>query len=136
MIIFLIIFSLFSTGGVVPTSIGDIVEQSNPDILKFDSTLIELGTITRGDVKEFEFHFTNVSDEDVEISLISSCDCTELDYPYGAIKPGEKGTIGVIFRSAEKTESETVDIDIDLVNTDKNGNPIFIRVNYSFILAK
>ena len=112
-------------------------EQDQNPLLSFETTLIELGKVKRGEVKEFQFDFVNKGKEDVEIEFISSCDCTTLDYPSWPIAPGEKGSIKVIFDSTEKTESETVDIDIDLVNKDpKTDRPIFIRINYSFILVE
>lgn len=135
-IILLQLFSFTSDQGIIKNiEINTISNQKHPELIQFDTELIELGEIKRGDIKEFKFDFTNVSKQDLEIEFMSSCECTTLDYPMDVIEPGKGGSIYVTFDSAEKTKSETVDIDIDLVNKDpKTGDPIFIRINYSFIL--
>jgi len=123
------------TSEPIPTDHPITIGQDIPKFMQFDTNLIELGEVKKGESKEFSYEFTNTGNEDIEIEFMSSCDCTTLDYPMGTIAPGEKGVINVVFDSSEKTKSETVDIDIDLVNKDpKTGYPIFIRINYSFIL--
>ncbi len=47
---------------------------------------------------------------------------------------GGKGEIDIIFDSTEKEESETVDVDVILKNTDERGNPIFYILQYKFEL--
>lgn len=105
--------------------------------MTFDKPQINLGTIKRGDKKEMVFHFTNSGTEDLQIEIVSSCECTTLDWPRSSIKPGEKGAITALFDSTEKEKSETVDIDINLTNLDpKSGYPMFERVCYTFELVQ
>jgi len=52
------------------------------------------------------------------------------------IAPGERESLHAIFDSTEKEESETVDIDIILANTDEFGNPVFYTIRYKFILLQ
>ena len=104
--------------------------------LSFDETLVDLGKVVRGEKREHTFTFVNVGTSDVEIDLVSSCECTTVDWPKGeVIRPGGKGTIDIIFDSTEKEESETVDVDVILKNTDEKGNPIFYILQYKFELV-
>ena len=105
--------------------------------MTFDQQQIDLGTIKRGEVKEFEYTFTNTSEEDVEIAQISKCDCTEvLKRPYLPVKPGAKGTIKVKFDSNKKELGDDVDpveIDIWLQKEDPvTGMPVLERIEYIF----
>lgn len=104
--------------------------------LSFDDSLVDLGKVIRGESREHTFTFTNIGTTDVEIDLVSSCECTTVDWPKGQVfKPGAKGEINIIFDSTEKEESETVDVDVILKNTDNNGNPIFYILQYKFELV-
>ena len=105
--------------------------------LTFDETFVEFGEVRRGEKREHTFHFENTGSEYIEIDIVTSCDCTTLEWPEGeVIDPGERGAIHAIFDSTEKEESETVDIDVILKNTDDDGNPIFYILQYSFILVE
>jgi len=113
----------------------DVVTQG--PALVFDHENIDIGQIKKGDTKEVDFHFTNTGSEDLKISIVSGCECTTLDWPRTAIKPGEKATINAIFDSSKKEQSETVDIDINFENIDpKSGYPMFRIVNYTFELVE
>lgn len=117
--------------------IGMVYGQEKAVELTFDKESIELGEVVRGEKKTFEYHFTNTGKDDIEIAIVSGCDCTTLDWTRGVIKPGEKGKIDVIFDSTEKENSETVDVDIYL----ENINPIsdsqyLIVLDYTFDLVE
>ena len=106
--------------------------------MKFDKKLVELGTVKKGDKKEMTFNFMNTGNQPLEIEMVSSCECTTLDWPVGKVfKPGEKGSIHAIFDSSEKEVGETTDIDIVLKQTDpKTRNPILYKLQYKFTLVK
>jgi len=105
--------------------------------MQFDSEMIDLGKVKRGDKKEFDFCFTNTGTETLEIEIVSGCECSTLDWTYKPIPPGEKGYINVIFDSTEKEASEVVDIDMTLKNIDpKTGYQIFKIVNFKFELIQ
>jgi len=109
------------------------IEFVDAPSLTFMNSHIDLGTIERGDKKEMEFYFVNNGNEDIKIEIVSGCECTTLDWPRLPIKVGETGHISAIFDSTEKEKSETVDIDINLENSDpKTGYPMFVRVQYTF----
>jgi len=87
-------------------------------LMSFEQKHISLGEVTRGETREMEYAFANTGEEDIKISLVSSCECTTIKYPRKLIAPGETGVLKVVFDSTEKEESETVDIDVYLENVD------------------
>ena len=107
-----------------------------PSLFKWDQALLDLGKITKGEIRNFTFEFTNASQEDIQIEIVSHCDCTEVDYPRGKFKPGEKGKLVCSFKSAEKDDSETIDIDLIMLNLDAEGSQRIERVSYKFELIK
>ena len=101
--------------------------------IQFDETHQNFGMIKRGEIRKTKFFFTNTGTEDIKIELVSSCECTTLDWPRAAIKPGQQGVIDVSFDSSKKEESETVEIDINFENIDPNtGFKRFEIVRYSY----
>ena len=73
----------------------------------------------------------------MEIEIVSACECTKLDWTRGKIAPGKEGKIMVSFDSTEKEESDTVDVDMTLVNVDpKTGYQIFKIVTFDFKLKE
>ncbi len=123
---------------IAPKSKGT-VPLSEPKIeLTFDKKIAELGTVRKGDKKEMSFQFTNTGNQPIEIELVTSCECTTLEYPqYKVFKPGEKGVIKAIFNSAEKEIGETTDVEVILKQSDpKTRNPIVYILQYKFELIK
>jgi hypothetical protein len=109
------------------------IELFSKPSMFFPVSHIELGEIERGDKKEMIFHFINNGNEDLNIEIVSGCECTTLDWPRTPIKSGQKGIITAYFDSTEKDHGETVEIDINLENKDpKTGYPMFVRVTYDF----
>jgi len=105
--------------------------------LTFHTNSIELGEVTKGDKREMVFEFTNTGTENVEIELVSSCECTTIDYPRGIIEVGESSKLEVVFDSTEKEESETVDVDVILKNIDpKTESQIMYFLSYTFELKQ
>ena len=103
--------------------------------MKFDSRHHDFGEVKKGEVVQTSFRFTNTGEEDIEIEIISACECTTLDWPRKPIKSGATGTIHVSFDSAKKEESETIDIDINLKNRDpETGYPRFEIITYTYTL--
>ncbi len=117
----------------------ETVALSDPKIeVGFDKKFVDLGTVRKGDKKEMTFTFYNTGNQPIEIELITSCECTALEYPqYKVFKPGEKGTIKAVFDSKDKELGETTDIDVILKQTDpKTRNPIVYKLQYKFDLVK
>lgn len=111
--------------------------QGTVPSMQFELESYDLGEIKKGEQREFSYTFTNVGTEDIEIDLVSGCDCTTLDWPRLPIKPGEKGTIDALFDTTEKEDSEPVDIDIYLKNIDpKTGHPQLKILEFTFELIE
>lgn len=127
--------NLLGQESLVKEVAAEVVKEK--DLMTFDTMQIALGEVVRGDKKEMIFPFTNTGDEDIEIELVSSCECTTIEYPRGPIKPGDGGKLEVVFDSTEKEESEVVDIDVILKNTQAGTDiPIMIFLSYSFELIQ
>jgi len=127
------------TGSDVKTPAKGTVPVDEPKFeLRFDKKLAELGTVRKGEKKEMTFNFMNTGNQPIEIEMVSSCECTTLDWPQGKVfKPGEKGAIHAIFDSSEKEVGETTDIDIVLKQSDpKTRNPILYKLQYKFAIVK
>lgn len=106
-------------------------------VMKFENRMVELGKVKKGEKRAITYTFKNVGDTDLEIDLISACECTTLDYSTAVVKPGETGTIKAVFDSSKKDESETIDIDIYLKNMDPEMDmPIMEMLRYSYELEK
>ncbi len=128
-----------SSSKTIPAPSKGTVPASDPKIsLLFDKELVELGRVKKGEKREMSYSFTNIGNQPIEIELISSCECTTLEWPqFRVFKPGEKGTIKATFDSSEKEISETTDIEIILKQHDpKTRNPIVYILKYSFELIK
>lgn len=106
-------------------------------IMTFENRVLDLGKVKKGETRDFSYTFENKGDTAMKISIISACDCTTTDYPVRTIKPGESGTIKVTFDSAEKDESEVIDVDIYLENTiPGTEEPIHEMLQYKYELIK
>ncbi len=101
--------------------------------MEFETREIDLGTITKGEVIDTAFVFTNISSEDLKIDIVDACECTTLDWTRTTIKPGKKGKISISFDSAKKDIVETISVDITLWNNDpKTGGPVMDGVSYTY----
>jgi hypothetical protein len=115
------------------------VKVAKPAVqMTFENEKVALGPMKKGDKKKFDYVFTNTGTDDIEIDIVSGCDCTKLDWTRGKIKPGQKGTVNVIFDSTEKEITEkSVDIDIYLKNLDKKTKSQIAKyLTYTFELKK
>jgi hypothetical protein len=98
---------------------------------------VDFGIMRRGEKREHTFRFQNTGTDPVVIDLVSSCDCTTLTWPEAkVIRPGDRNEIHAVFDSTKKEESETVDIDVILEQSDERGNPIFYILQYKFELLQ
>ena len=137
---FLILFSLLLSAASVLSAQMDSVMVEQPverDLLSFEKHSYNLGDVKKGEIKYFDIKFKNISSIPVSIDFVSSCDCTEVDFPIDDILPGQTGVLKVKFDSSSKEESETTDIDVFLRNKDpETGTQIYYTLEYSFNLIK
>jgi hypothetical protein len=104
--------------------------------MTFENEHLDIGKVKKGEVKKFDFTFTNTGTEIIEIDIASGCDCTTLDYPKSKILPGKKAIIHVTFDSGKKEVSETVDVDLYLKNLNpKTGQRILKIIDYKYELT-
>ena len=70
--------------------------------IKFDNMEVNFGRMKQGDKKAFTFTFINTGTADLEIEMVSACECTTVEYPTKPIKPGQKGQIKMLFDSTDE----------------------------------
>jgi len=136
----LFIFFSFASGTFAQTKPAAKIAAATPKPgvhMTFENEHIDIGKVKRGEIKKFDFTFTNTGTDIIEIDIASGCDCTTLDYPKNKILPGKKGVIHVSFDSGKKEESETIDVDIYLKNlSPKTGQRILKIIDYKYELTK
>lgn len=117
---------------------NQIAPEKKPGVhMTFENEHIDIGNVKKGEIKKFDFVFTNTGTDILEIDIVSGCDCTTLDYPKSKIFPGKKGIIHVTFDSGKKEDSETVDVDMYLKNINpKTGQRILKVLDYKYVLLK
>ena len=117
-------------------SLGFSLQAQSSSPLQFEHESIELGAIKKGDLVDGSFTFTNTSNESVFIDLVSTCECTEASWPEDEIQAGDSGEIIFTFDTNKKDAEEAIDVDVILRNTDKEGNPYFHYLSYTFSFAQ
>lgn len=129
---------------VILMSINFAIAQSSTKIqykpgvhMTFVDEHIDLGKVRKGEIKKFDYVFTNTGTETIQIDIASGCDCTTIDYPKNKIAPGQKAVLHITFDSGKKEESETVDVDLYLKNKDpKTGHRMLKILDYKYELIK
>ncbi|MBE7177776.1 MAG: DUF1573 domain-containing protein [Mucilaginibacter polytrichastri] len=87
-----------------PESAGSPEAAANATTIKFDEDTFDFGKVKQGDKVTHEYAFTNTGEKPLIISdARATCGCTVPEPPKEPIKPGEKGTIKVVFNSAGKS---------------------------------
>lgn len=84
--------------------------------------------VVEGDEVEAHYEFENTGTRDLEIEIVSACNCMETDWTRTAIAPGQHGKISVVFDSTGISGFVSKDIDVIFKNTDKNNYPLVKRV--------
>lgn len=68
--------------------------------IKWKTTSIDLGQVTKDEVMDLSFEFTNTTNAPIRIiEAKGSCGCTNVKFPQGEIKAGETASITANFRS-------------------------------------
>lgn len=101
-------------------------------LIKFVENDLDLGTIIKGEQKEVVFYFVNAGDAPLHIRTITSCKCTELDWPEEDVKPGDQGYIRVVFDTTDQDLGEVN----KTVNIIANTNPIVVEAFFKAIVVK
>lgn len=86
---------------------------------KFEKEIFDFGVIQEGESVQTSFKFKNVGKSPLIITdATATCGCTVPEYPKTPIKPGEEGTITVVFNSTGKTGMQD-----KVVTIKSNANP-------------
>ncbi|MEZ5058172.1 MAG: DUF1573 domain-containing protein [Saprospiraceae bacterium] len=106
-------------------------------IMHFEQREYDLGTVKKGEKRKLSYKFTNKGDTDLSISLITACECTTTNFDDlrgKTWKPGESGSINIVFDSSEKDYGELIDIEIILDQSEPGTDdiPIFEKLYYKF----
>ena len=93
-----------------------------------------------GEQKSISFPFTNTGDANLEIELVSGCQCSILEWPEGRIfKPGQGGVIKVTFDSNKEVERGELEktVDILLTHTDPaTGYQVIKELKYRVVVEE
>ena len=114
--------------------------MANMPIMTFDKKAINFGKIKAGEKPEVIYHFTNTGDTDLDILIVSSCDCTDLEWTSTTVKPGGKGMIKAVFYSediepADRKKPIKKPIDVILKqNHPANDYPIVEELSFEAII--
>jgi hypothetical protein len=87
-------------------------------VIQWDQQTINLGKVKLGEQRTLEYPFTNIGAKDLIIELVTSCKCTQLDWPVKPVPPGGQGVITVTYDSTGQRLGElkkTIDV---IANTD------------------
>lgn len=107
-------------------------ENSAKTSIAFGEEAHDFGTITQGDVVEYDFTFTNTGDIPLVIKDVTTpCGCTVPSYPEDPVAPGATGQIKVKFNSSGKSGKQLKKVGI-IANTD----PVQTYVTISAEVAK
>ena len=76
-------------------------------VIKFEKTIVDLGTFTEDQRQTCVFVFVNEGDKPLVIhQAFASCGCTVPEYTEEPIQPGKKGVIRVTYNGKGKREGE------------------------------
>jgi len=98
-------------------------------IITFVEQTIDIGEVKLGDKRDLVFEFTNTGTDFLQIDLVTSCNCTSIDWPQGPIAPGASGKLEVTYDSTNQklgAIKKTIDI---ICNTDPLVVEAFFNVN-------
>ena len=116
-----------SGGGGAQSFIQDEYPQ-----ISFVKDSINVGTLERGEQKAMEFHFTNTGNADLLIEIVSTCKCTNLEWPSEAVKPGEQGVI----KATYDTTSQKPGFMVKTIDIISNTKSIVNEVRFSSTLVE
>lgn len=98
-----------------------VIAEADAPKVQVEKAIYEFGEITQGEKVSYEFKFKNTGKTPLIITNASAtCGCTVPEYPSHPIKPGEEGSIKVVFDSAGK-----LGLQDKVVTITSNANPAF-----------
>jgi len=102
-----------------------VIAEADAPKVQVEKAIYEFGEITQGEKVSYEFKFKNTGKTPLIITNASAtCGCTVPEYPSNPIKPGEEGSIKVVFDSAGK-----LGLQDKVVTITSNANPAFEQLH-------
>jgi Protein of unknown function (DUF1573) len=121
--------------------VAAVAKGESKPVMTFSTKYVNFGKIKTGDKPSQTFEFTNTGNADLDIDLVSGCDCTELDWTRSTVKPGQKGFVKAVFNTlkAEKEDhkkalTKYVTIILKQINA-KNNAPINDEVKFDVFIV-
>jgi LEA14-like dessication related protein len=107
------------------TEQSPVIAEADAPKVQVEKATYEFGEITEGEKVSYEFKFKNVGKTPLIISdATATCGCTVPEFPKEPVKPGEEGTIKVVFNSAGK-----MGLQDKVVTVTSNANPAFEQLH-------
>jgi len=107
----------------------DTVMYSVPTKVLFQDSMIDLGKVNEGEIKEVVYHYKNIGDKPLLIFNVSpSCGCTIADFSHKPLMPGASDSIIAKFDSGGKDGSYQKNIKVNC-NTDEKVHTLAFLVN-------
>jgi hypothetical protein len=129
------------SSNVAKAATPTVPEKLDIPVMAFDNKTFDFGKIKTGEKPTHIFNFTNTGTLPLDISVVSACECTELEYTEKTVKPGEKGFIKATFNTL-KAEPEDhkkplkKDITIVLKQTHpKSGYPLVEELKFDVFIV-
>jgi uncharacterized protein YbbK (DUF523 family) len=115
----------------MPRPAVDTMMYSEVTKVIFHDTMIDLGIIKEGSVKQLVFHYENVGAKPLMLFNVSpGCGCTIADYSHNPLMPGKRDSIIAKFDSKGKEGSYIKNIKVNCNSEEKVHNIAFsVQVN-------
>jgi hypothetical protein len=81
-----------------------------------------------GEVLSVQYSFLNIGMDSLQVEIVSACDCMELAWTLDPVPPNRRGTVDILFDTANQPAEIIKDIDVIFKNTDARGYPLVKRV--------
>ncbi len=96
--------------------------------ITWDEQTQDLGKVYLGEQRTLEFYFTNTGSADLDIELVTACNCMALDWTRGKIAPGGRGKVEITFDSSSQKLGKIQKVIDVIANTDPIVVEAFINV--------
>jgi len=102
-------------------------QLANAPVIQFEKKDYDFGTIKQGEIKSFEFKFTNTGKTDLNIREIKGSSGFNVKSSDNIIQPGKSSSIKVTFNSANKKDKQSKIITV--ITNDPKNSKIYLKIN-------
>ncbi len=110
-------------------------------VMTFETKTHDFGNATLEQSPEFVYKFKNTGNTNLDIDIVTACDCTALDWSRGTIAPGQSGFIKATFltkKSEVEDRNKALKKYIDIIlkqTTPKNNYPIVETLDFTIFVT-